>query len=156
VTTKMDSDAQLKHYLAGKIELASILEMTPQQMEQLRGRAQFFVDGEHDERAIIMLEMLEELDRTDIRPTLVAIDVLLRMGQSDAAKAKVDMLFARDAKSLDALTARAKVELAMGDWGKAAATLKELAAKDPNAKTDAGKRGRAIAAKAHATFEASR
>lgn len=156
MTAQMDTDTQLKHYLAGTMELASILEMTPQQMEQLRGRAQFFVDGEHDERAVIMLEMLEELDRTDTRPTQVVIDVLLRMGQSDAAKAKVDRLLARDPKSLDALTARAKVELAMGDWVKAAATLKDVAAKDPTAKTDAGKRGRALAAKAYATFEESR
>ena len=162
-TAKMDTKqidpkvaAQVDAYLAGKQELHAIMGLSPEQMEQFRGRAQFFIDGEHDERALIMLEMLEELDRTDARPTLAAIDVLLRMGQSDAAREKVAGLEARDPKGVNALAGRAAVQVALGEWAQAAATLAELAKRDPDAKTDAGKRGRALAAKAYATFEANR
>lgn len=150
--SKSDVDA----YLAGSKELHSIIGFTPEQMEQFRGRAQFFIDGEHDERALIMLEMLEELDRKDARPTLAAIDVLLRMGQSDAAKEKVAGLEARDGKGVDVLAGRAALQVGMGEWAQAAATLNELAKRDPDAKTDAGKRGRALAARAYAIFEANR
>jgi thioredoxin-like negative regulator of GroEL len=149
-------DTQLDAYLAGKRELHRILELTPEQVQALRGRAQFFVDGEHDERALIMLEMLEELDRTDPRPTLMAIDVLLRLGHSDAAKEKVEALAARHPGSADALTARAQLQIGMGEWANAAETLREVAKRDPSAKTDAGKRGRALAARAYAIFEANR
>ncbi|MBC7794799.1 MAG: hypothetical protein H7Z43_13930 [Clostridia bacterium] len=147
---------QVDSYLAGSSELHTLIGLTPQQMEQFRGRAQFFIDGEHDERALIMLEMLEELDRKDARPTLAAIDVLLRMGHSDAAKEKVAALKAKDAKNPNALVAEAALQIGMGEWGYAVSTLKELAACDPDAKTDAGKRGRVLAGKAYAMFEANR
>ncbi len=151
-----EMDAQLDAYVSGKREMHQILEMSAEQLQALRGRAQFFFDGEHDERALIMLEMLEELDRTDARPTFMAIDVLLRMGHSDAAKAKVQALATRHPSSADALIARAQVELALGEWANAAKTLGEVAKRDPSAKSEAGKLGRALAARAYATFEANR
>ena len=89
------TDAELDAYERGEAELEDLLGLTPQYMDGLRGRAQFFIDGGHQERALMMLEMLEELDRTDVQPTLLAVEVLLKMGDSDRAEEKINELLER-------------------------------------------------------------
>ena len=87
--------ADVERWAAGKVELKDLIGLDAAELEGLQGRAQFFLDGKHDERALIMLEMLEELDRTDPLPTLLAVEVLLRLGRSDAAEEKVEALLRR-------------------------------------------------------------
>ncbi|MEK7703776.1 MAG: tetratricopeptide repeat protein [Myxococcota bacterium] len=137
-------------YVGGKIELVDLLGVDADTLDKLRGRAQFFLDGGHRERALIMLEMLEELDRRDKLPTLLAIEVLLELGRSDAARDKIDALLARDAHDPDALVALAELRLATGELVAAANLLRTVIEVDPDAKTSAGARAQAVAARAHA------
>ena len=91
----MTTERDLKAYDEGTTELKDLLGLEPDYLEQLEGRAQFFIDGGHHERAVMMLEMIEELDRTQKLPTLLAIDSLLALGRSDAAEEKVRGLLER-------------------------------------------------------------
>lgn len=150
------TERQTAAYLNGEVELKDLLGLSPEYVADLRGRAQFFLDGGHDERALIMLELLEDLDRTDMVPTLLAVDVLLRLGRSDAAQAKADALSACAPQCDDAQVACAKVKLAIGEWARAAQLLKGVLARDPQARTSAGRSARALANEAYARFEASR
>jgi len=143
-------------YAAGKVELATLLGLSPEYVTDLRGRAQFFIEGGHDERALIMLEMLEELDRSDTLPTLLAIEVLQKLGRSDAAEEKIERLLARDPHDLDALVAKAELLIATGELAPAAATLEAVVERDPDGRTDAGKRARAVAARASAQLTSAR
>jgi len=146
----MTTDKELTAYADGTIELKDLLGLGPDFLEQLKGRAQFFIDGGHHERAVMMLEMLEELDRADSLPTLLAIDSLLAQGHSDAAEAKVRALLERDPESPDALVALAEVQIAAGEMVPAAETLVRVIDTDPEGTTDAGRRAMAVAAAAHA------
>lgn len=130
-------------------ELKDLLGLGPDHLERLRGRAQFFIDGGHYERALIMLEMLEALDRNDTLPTLLAIDSLLALGRSDGAEAKARALLARDPDDGDALVALAEVQIAVGDLVPAAATLERVVTRDPDGVTEAGRRALAVAAAAY-------
>ena len=150
------SEAQIERYLRGEVELRELAQLSPEQLHQLRMRAQAFIDGGHDERALVMLEMLEELDRKDETATLKAIDTLLALGKSGEAMTKVRRLLVANPKSFDGRLARAKVELATGEWALAAATLQQLVNEDPTAQTESGKRAHALARQAHRLFEASR
>lgn len=150
------SDAEMQRYRDGKSELYELLEMSPELLEQLRGRTQFFLDGGHDERALIMLEMLEELDRTSSVSTLLAIDVLLRLGFSDRAEEKVAHLLARDAADPEARVAKAQLELSTGRWHDAAETLAGVIDEDPDGDKPATRRAMALAHAACERFEASR
>jgi predicted Zn-dependent protease len=144
------TQAQVDAYLAGRLEMKSLLHLSADDLAKLRGRAQFFYDGHHDERALIMLEMLEELDRHDTLPTLMAIDVLLRLGRSDSAEEKIDRLLARDPTDADALVAQAELHLACGRLVPAAAILAQVIERDPDTKTAAGQRARVVAARGYA------
>lgn len=146
----------LEAYEAGRRELEEILGLDAEYMQALRGRAQFFLDEGHDERALIMLEMLEELDRRDPMPLLLGVEVLLRLGRSSDARRKIETLLARDPHSLDARVAKAEVELATGSWVQAAATLADVLARDAAGSSPAAKRALALAARAHAAYEACR
>lgn len=150
------TEAQIDKYFRGEVELHELARLSPEELLQLRRRAQHFLDGGNDERALVMLEMLEELDRNDVAATVKAIDVLLGLGKSGEAMKKVQRLLAVEPKSYEGRLARARVELATGAWGLAAATLDELVREDPQASTDSGKRAHALAKQAHALFEASR
>ncbi len=150
------TDTEVQAYLDGSSELRDILGMNAELVEQLKGRAQFFLDGGHDERALIMLEMLEELDRTDATPTLLAIETLLKLGLSDRAQEKVETLLARTPDDPDALVARAQLELSTGRWVAAAATLERVVNRDPEAKMEATKRALILAQAAYERFEAAR
>lgn len=150
------TDTEVQAYLEGQAELRDILGMNGDLIEQLRGRAQFFLDEGHDERALIMLEMLEELDRRDATPTLLAIETLLKLGLSDRAQEKVEALLARTPDDPDALVARAQLELSTGRWVDAAATLQRIVDRDPEAKEGATQRALVLAHAAYARFEASR
>lgn len=143
------SQQQLDDYVAGKTELKDLIGLDADHLEQLKGRAQFFLDGEHHERALIMLEMLEELDRSDTLPTLLAIDLLLGQGNSDAAEEKIETLLARDPDDADALVAKAQLLVQTGQMVPAAELLERVIAEDPDATSDAGKRAQALAARAH-------
>ncbi len=150
------SEAQVERYLRGEVELRDLARLSPEQLLQLRKRAQMFIDGGHDERALVMLEMLEELDRNDTTATLKSIDTLLALGKSGEAMDKVQRLLAAAPGSYDGRLARAKVELATGQWALAATTLQQLVEEDPDAQTESGKRAHALARQAHGLFEASR
>ena len=150
------SEAQIEKYLRGEVELRELTGLAPEQLQQLRKRTQMFIDGGHDERALVMLEMLEELDRKDVTATLKAVETLLALGKSGEAMVKVRRLLADHPKSYDGRLARAQVELATGQWALAATTLQQLVNEDPNAQTESGKRAHALARQAHALFEASR
>lgn len=149
------SDSEVDRYLAGEVELKDILGLDSQFLEQLKGRAQFFVDGEHHERALIMLEMLEELDRQDHTAALMAVELLLQQGLSDRAQAKIEDLLERAPNSADVLVAKAQYELATGRWHDAAATIATVVEADPNAEKEATKRALVLAQAAHEQFEAS-
>jgi tetratricopeptide (TPR) repeat protein len=146
---------QIDAYLQGEAELKDLLEVEPAYMEELKGRAQFFVDGGHDERALIMLEMIEELDRSDPMPHLLAAELLLKEGRSDAAQEKIEMVLERDPEHADALVAKAELRIATGDLVEAAMLLGKVIDRDPDATTDAGKRAQSVAAAAHARFESA-
>lgn len=149
-------DAVVQKYLRGEVEVRDLAKLTPQAITQLKRRTQMFLDGGHDERALVMLEMLEELDRKDAMVVLAAVDVLVRLGRSGDAAAKVERLLAVAPKSYEGRVAKARVEVATGAWPAAAATLASLLKEDPRAATEAGKRAHALAREAHALFEASR
>jgi Flp pilus assembly protein TadD len=139
---------QLDAYAAGEVELKELLAISPEYLAQLKGRAQFFLDGGHRQRALMMLEMLEELDRTDPLPTLLAIEVLLQLGQSDTAEQKIHRLLALRPNDPQALVALAELKLAIGEMVPAADLLKKVIETDAQAKTPAGARARAVAARA--------
>ena len=147
------TNKDLEAYAANKTELKDLLGMEPSFLELLKGRAQFFLDGGHTERALIMLEMLEELDRKDPAPSLIAADLLLKEGRSDAAEEKIEALLARSPHHPEGLVAKAELKIAIGELAPAAAILKEVIDQDPHGKTVAGKRAMAVAAAAHARFE---
>lgn len=149
------TDHQVDAYLAGKQELVELLGVDADTLDKLRGRAQFFLDGGHRERALIMLEMLEELDRRDKLPTLLAVEVLLDLGRSDAAHEKIFGLLARDGQDPDALVALAELKLATGELAPAADLLRQVLERDPERKTPAGARAHAVAARAHARLAAA-
>ncbi len=146
---------EVDRYLAGNTELKDVLGLDPAYLAKLRGRAQFYVDGGHRERALIMLEMLEALDRTDPLPTLHAIAVLLELGRSREAEEKADELLARSPGDPDALVAKAEVKLARGELVPAAELLGRVVARDPGGKTAASRRALALAARADAAFRAA-
>jgi len=140
---------KLEGYLKNTTELRDLLGIDSGYLELLRGRAQLFIDGGHTERALIMLEMLEELDRKDPVPSLIAADLLLREGRSDEAEAKIDRVLARSPNEPQALVARAELLIAIGELTSAAAILRQVIAGDPDGKTAAGRRALAVAARAH-------
>lgn len=82
----------ISDYLSGKKELKDLLGFSQQDIVNLKGRAQFFLDGGHEERALIMLEMVEELDRKDSAATLAAARLLARRGESTSALEKLTLL----------------------------------------------------------------
>lgn len=131
-------------------ELKDLLGLEPECLEQLRGRAQFFVDEGHLERALMMLEMLGELDRTDSLVTLLTIDTLLALGRSNEAEARVRSLLERNPEEASAIVALAEVQIAGGELAEAAQTLARVIDADPEGMTEAGQRARAVAALAHA------
>jgi len=150
------SPQDIKSYAAGTRELRDLLGIDGATYDALRGRAQFFLDGGHRERALIVLEMLEELDRTDALPVLVAVEVLLELGRSDAAAEKIHRLLARDANDADALVALAELKIAIGELVPAADVLARVLEGDPEGRSAAGARARAVAARAHAKLGGSR
>ena len=145
----------LEKYAAGKTELCDLLEMEPAYIEQLKGRAQLFIDGGHTERALMMLEMLEELDRRDPMPALLAAELLLKEGRSDAAETKIEAVLARTPGQPEALVAKAELKIAIGELTPAAELLRQVIERDAQGKTAAGRRAMAVAAQAHRRFEVS-
>ena len=150
------SESEMRRYLDGKVELRELLESDAELLAKRKGRAQFFIDGGHDERAVIMLEMLEELDRTDRTATLLAVEILLKLGLSDRAEEKVHALLERDAGDPDARVARAQLDLSTGRWYDAAATLQSVIDEDPEFSKPATQRASVLAQAAHERFESSR
>ncbi|MBI5511675.1 MAG: hypothetical protein HY903_23205 [Deltaproteobacteria bacterium] len=146
-------DSQLEAYRAGKAELKDLLEIGPEYLAALKGRAQFFVSGGHTERALLMLEMLEELDRTDPTPSLIAASLFVADGRSDRAEEKIEAVLARLPNHSDAEVAKAELKIAIGELVPAAALLRSVIARDPKGATEAGRRALAVAAAAQARFE---
>lgn len=146
------SDADLEAYAQGRKELHEIVGLGPDNIAQLRGRAQFFLDGGHLERALIMLEMLEALDRTDMQPALWAVDVLLKLGSSDAADEKLDEMSLRFADCHDLKVSRAELYLQTGRPYDAAGLLKQVLDADSLGKTEAGRRAHTVYARGKAMF----
>jgi predicted Zn-dependent protease len=149
-----DKRNELGQYLEGRCELKEILGLSSEYLEQLRGRAQLFLDGGQDERALMMLGMLEELDRRDPLPSLLAAEVLLRQGRSDAALVAVEKVLTRDPQCAEALVTLAEIHLAAGEMVPAAATLSRVLANDPGGATAAGQRALTVAARGHASMMA--
>lgn len=149
------TEQQLEDWQAGKVELKDLIALDGDYMEQLKGRAQFFLDGKHHERALIMLEMLEELDRRDPLPTWLGIEILLEMGQSDSAGEKVDLLRERHGDAPEVWVAEAELLMGLGQLVPAAAAIEKVLAKDPDGKTPAGARALSLAARGHALFESA-
>ena len=99
-----------------------------------------------------MLEMLEELDRTDTLPTLHAIDVLLVLGRSDAAEAKINRLLSRNRRDPMARVAQAELLIRGGQLLPAAKLLEQVVAEDPVGA--AARRAVAVAARTQAQMDA--
>jgi predicted Zn-dependent protease len=144
----METTKQVEDWAAGKAELKDVIGLDAESLARLRGRAQWFVDGGHHERALIMLEMLEELDRNDVNATLLAIDMLLELGRSDAAERKIEALLARAPDDPAALVAKAELLIRGGKLVPAARLLEAVVARDPQA--EPARRALAVAARAHA------
>lgn len=140
---------QIDAYVEGKAELKDLLDVAPETMEALKGRAQFLMDGGQDERALIVIEMIEELDRSDPMPHLLAATLLLRAGRSDAAQKKIERVLERHPDHPDALVSMAELRIATGNLVEASKLLEKVNGQDPHALTDAGKRARSLAAAAH-------
>ncbi len=138
---------RLEAYDRGEVELKDLIGLDEETMERLRGRAQFFLDGDHTERALIMLEMLEALDRRDPRPALLAADLLLSEGRSDAAEEKIEARLARDPHDAAARFARAALLAQTGRLVPAAALLESILGAGDPAGIDS--RVRALAAEIH-------
>jgi predicted Zn-dependent protease len=136
--------------------MQELVQLSAEQLAALRKRAQALIDAGHDEGALVLIEMLTELDRRDQRAALKAVDLLLGLGRSTEAAERVTVILKADPMSYDGLLARAKVALATGAWGLAAATLEDLIKRDPEAKTESGQRAHALARDAHRLFDASR
>jgi predicted Zn-dependent protease len=147
------STMDVNGYLEDRLELKHLLGIDPSYLELLRGRAQLFIDGGHTERALIMLEMLEELDRNDPMPSLIAAELLLGEGRSDEAEAKIDAILARTPGEALALVARAELKIAIGELVPAAALLARVIGGDPEGRTAAGRRALAVAARAQRQLE---
>ncbi len=133
-------------------EMIQILGISEDEHEALRGRAQFYLDGGHDERALIMLEMLEELDKRDETATLLAIDVLLRLGRSSDADKKAQYLIRKNPKSLDGQLALAQISLAKAEFFEAANYLEKVIQNAPSPDSDAAKRAYLLARDAQSLF----
>ena len=144
---------EVNAYLAGRAELKELLGFSPEYLQQLKGRTQFFLDGGHKERALMMLEMIEALDRKDTLATLLAVEILLQLGRSDAAEEKVNALLQRRPDDPDGLVALAQLKIAIGELVPAAQTLKKVIDQDQQAKTPAGRRARLVAARARAQLQ---
>ena len=142
-------------YLNGERELRDLIALDPSYIAQLRGRAQFFLEGGHHDRALIMLEMLEEIDRTDALPTLLAVEVLLKQGHSDRAEQKILRLLERHPNSAEARVAHAELLIQTGELVAAAAILEGVIAADPRGRTDAGRRAQGVAGRAYDLFESA-
>jgi predicted Zn-dependent protease len=135
---------QMEEWENGKVELAELIGLDAPTMRNLRGRAQLFLDGGHHERALIMLEMLEALDRKDPLPKLLAIGVLLELGRSDEAEQKLDEL---DPKEPATQVARAELLVASGQLAPAAKLLQQVVDRHPS--TEHARRALAVAKRAH-------
>lgn len=135
----------LQDYLDGKKELGETLGLGAEAIETLRGRAQFFIDGGHHERALMMLEMLAALDRNDLVVALLVVETQLALGLSDAADGKLDELEAHFGKHADITVSRADLLLRTGHIAPAAELLRQVLAEDPQAQTRAGQRAQAVA-----------
>ncbi|OGQ85799.1 MAG: hypothetical protein A2289_09110 [Deltaproteobacteria bacterium RIFOXYA12_FULL_58_15] len=144
------SDAELEAYAKGERELKDLVGMAPEYLAALKGRAQFFIDDGSHERALMMLDMLEELDRTEPMPSLLAAEILLKDGKSDAARQRVDAVLSRHPELPDGLVALAEVHIATGAMVRAAELLAKVIDADPDGSNDATKRAFAVAARAHA------
>ena len=144
VTTK-----EVENYQKGAIELREILGFDADYFDKLKGRAQFFIEGGHHERALIMLDMIEELDRRDLAAPLMAVELLLKDGHSDAAEAKITSLEERFPDRPDVLVARAELDIAVGRMVPAAERLRRVLDNDPELKTDAGRRAAEVAQRAY-------
>ena len=144
--------SDLEAYCAGTKELVEVLGVEPGYVEKLKGRTQLFLDTGNFERALIMLEMLEALDRRDPLPALLAVDVLLRLGWSDRAETKINARLQANPQDLSFLVAKAELLIAIGELHTAARTLQRVVDADPEQQTAPGKRARAVAAHAHALF----
>ncbi len=147
------STQELQAYENGTMELKQLLGFGDDYLQALKGRAQFFVDGGHRERALIMLEMLCALDRTDFTPALLAAELYLEEGASDSAEAHIEAVLARMPDCAEALVAQAELQLRSGELTSAAALLRRVLATDSHGQTSAGKRALAVAAQAHARLQ---
>jgi predicted Zn-dependent protease len=145
---------QLDRYLEGTLELDEILGLSAADVATLRARAQQHLDGRRHERALVALELLAALDRHDPLPALHAVDLLLGLGRSSAAAARARQLHEREPLALHGLVAVAETDLAAGEVRPAAEKLARAVARDPEGRTRAGARARAIAARAHAAVAA--
>lgn len=142
----------LAPYLSGQLELREVMGLPDALMDQFYARAQFFVSGGHWERALIMLERLEELDRKDLRPVLAAADVLVELGRSFEAEARLLRVLAAEPDHLDALACMVRVHLARADVHGAADMLRRIQSIDPQYVSPAARRALVAASAARAFF----
>jgi predicted Zn-dependent protease len=144
----------LERYTAGRISLQALLGLGEHELEPLRGRAQFYIDGGHHERALIILEMLEALDEADDLVKLHLAAVLLALGRSQEAQERVEAILARHPDHADAKVSLAEIRLAAGDLVGAAALVQDVVARDPDGGTAAARRARGVALRGDALFRA--
>jgi predicted Zn-dependent protease len=102
----------LQRYLDGQATLKDALGISTEYLSQLRGRAQYYVDAGQWERALIMLDMVAALDRSDSAAELLAAEVELRMGRSFAAESRIRAVLESQPDSVDAHLASAAVYMA--------------------------------------------
>ncbi len=143
-----------KAYEGGNQELKDLLGVDKAALAELRGRTQFFLDHGSRERALIMLEMLEALDRTDPVPAILAAEQLIALGRSGAAQDKLERVLARAPDHADALVALAQAKIAAGELLPAAEILKRVLTRDAEGRTPAGRRALAVVNEAKAKLGA--
>lgn len=134
------TDADVDRYFSGEAELKDLLGLDPGYLESVRQRAQYFIEAEAWERALLLLELLEAVDRTDQKPALLASQALLELGRHDEARLKLLPLLDYPAVQVDALVLLARLHLRRAQLAEAAVLLKQACALDPEFRTDAGRR----------------
>lgn len=136
----------------GEIELPKILGIDAAAIERLRARAQFYINDEQLERALIMLRMVSVLDGTDTMAAVVTARLLLKLGRGSEAESLLERIVAREPDHLEALAATARVHCEAGQLPRAALAIERILRLDPDFRSRAGKEAQALAHQALAPF----
>jgi len=126
-------------------QLSHFIQLDDAYLGSLKERAHFYIEHQHLNRALMVLEMLHVLDEQDVLTQLLLAQTHLKMGYSLRAAAVVEPLVECHPEHSDAKVLLARIRIAEGEFGAASDLLKEVVNEDPQGDTFAGRRARAVA-----------